>query len=119
MSTLTMNEKLLDLDKDDPNYGTKRMKLMVEYMQHYMTTYTQQYNYQEYTDETFIRDVLYGLGVAINPQDHRGPDGFARWKETLKTQYLYVSKDSENEELKLTCKAVRALLKLVQDEENA
>jgi hypothetical protein len=88
MSTLTITEKLLDLDKDDPNYRTERMKLMVEYIQDYMRTYTQQYNYQEYTDETFIQDILYGLGVAINPQDHRWADGFDRWKETLKTQYL-------------------------------
>jgi hypothetical protein len=83
MSTLDITEKLIALDKDDPNYGTKRMKLMVEYMQHYMRTYTQQYNYQEYTDKTFIQDILYGLGVAINPQDHRWSDGFDRWKETL------------------------------------
>lgn len=31
----------------------------------------------------------------------------------------YVSEGSENEELKMTCKAVRALLKLVQEEESA
>jgi hypothetical protein len=31
----------------------------------------------------------------------------------------YVSEGSENEELNMTCKAVRALLKLVQEEENA
>ncbi len=82
-STIDITDKLLCLDENDPNYPEKRMRLMVEYLQRYMTTYDQQVGYENYTDHTFIEDVLYGLGVALNPKEHQFADGFDVWKKKL------------------------------------
>ena len=68
----------------DQNLSSQeRMKLMVKYLQRYMETYDQQYGYENYTDTTFINDVLYGLGVAINPTEHQYAGGFDKWKMKL------------------------------------
>jgi hypothetical protein len=88
MSTIDITEKLLTLDPDAPDYRQERMKLMVAYLKDYMNTYDKQPNYKRYTDKTFIDDVLYGLGVAIDPSTYQFADGFDRWKETLKTKHL-------------------------------
>ena len=88
MSTISITEELFTLKPSSPDYARERMRLMVEYLQAYMSTYDQQYNYQGYTDKTFIDDVLYGLGVAIDPRAHQFANGFDRWKKHLKAEYL-------------------------------
>jgi hypothetical protein len=88
MSTIDITEKLLTLDPDAPDYRQERMKLMVAYLKDYMNTYDKQPFYENYRDETLISDVLYGLGVAIDPSTYQFADGFGRWKEALKTRHL-------------------------------
>jgi hypothetical protein len=56
---------------------------MVQYLQQYMNTYDHQYGYENYSDFTFIEDVLYGLGVALNPKEHQFANGFDVWKKKL------------------------------------
>jgi hypothetical protein len=87
MTTLEIVNELISLDKTAPDYPRKRMALMVKYLTRFMETYDKQYNYEGYTDRTFIDDVLYGLGVALNPEKHQFADGFDTWKETL-AQFL-------------------------------
>ena len=51
----------------------------IQYLQNYMNTYTDQVYYRDYSDETIVKDVLYGLGIALWGQaEHRGPSGFDR-----------------------------------------
>jgi hypothetical protein len=88
MSTISITEELLSLDTNASDYRRERMRLMVKYLQAYMNTYDKQHNYKGYTDETFIEDVLYGLGVAIDPENHQWADGLKRWKETLCENHL-------------------------------
>ena len=60
----------------------KRMEGAVAYLQEYMQTYSNQHEYQNYLDATFIDDVLYGLGVALG--GNRGASGYAEFKDALR-----------------------------------
>ena len=82
-TTIDITNELLYLDENDPDYFKKRMRLMVKYLQRYMETYDQQIGYEHYRESTFIDDVLYGLGVALNPKEHQFSDGFDVWKKKL------------------------------------
>ena len=63
----------------ETNRRRQHVEHAVRYLQHYMSTYTEQMYYRDYSDETIINDVLYGLGVALWGEDeHRGPSGFDR-----------------------------------------
>lgn len=62
----------------------KRMRAAVKYLQDYMRTYSEQYGYMDYTDETFIDDVLYGLGVAIDEEKFRFFKGAQAFKQRLR-----------------------------------
>ena len=67
--------------------GPRHMKQAVCRFQEYMATYHEQEGYENYSAETFIDDVLYGLGVAIEPRDHQFAQGFDRFKKKL-TRHL-------------------------------
>jgi hypothetical protein len=83
MKTYEIVDQLIALDKKDPEYRKKRMVLMVKYLQQYMETYPNQYGYENYNDFTFIDDLLYGLGVVLNPEEHRFSNGYDVWKQKL------------------------------------
>lgn len=59
------------------------MAKAVASLTHYMTTYDKQPFYTYYTDETFINDVLYGLGIALS-DDYRQASGFDLFKARLR-----------------------------------
>lgn len=61
----------------------KRMKKAVERLQKYMETYDQQSKYLDYSEETFIDDVLYGLGVALDHDEYSFFFGFQKFKKRL------------------------------------
>jgi hypothetical protein len=61
----------------------QRVRKAIAYLKNYMDTYDQQVGYLDYSDDTIIRDVLYGLGVALGGNKHRFFDGFARWRAVL------------------------------------
>lgn len=48
----------------------------VKYMQHYWDIYDQQIGYERYNENMFLRDALYGVGMAIDPQKYRAGNGF-------------------------------------------
>jgi len=60
-----------------------RMKTAVAYLQNYMSTYSGQVGYEDYADETLIDDVLYGLGMALDPENNQYGNGFMRFKGIL------------------------------------
>lgn len=59
-----------------------RMRRAVEYLTNYMVTYPKQPGYKDYSDETLINDVLYGLGVGLS-EKYRMADGFREFKAVL------------------------------------
>lgn len=69
--------------KRDPK-AQKRMKSAVAYMQEYMRTYSELYEFSSYRDETFIDDVLYSLGIALGGDKYKYAKGFDLWKKKLK-----------------------------------
>ena len=65
------------------NARQKHVKRAIEYLKNYMNTYDNQYGYLDYTDETIINDVLYGLGVAVGGRKYEFAQGFAKFKVLL------------------------------------
>lgn len=66
----------------------ERMRRIVKDMQEYIDTYSSQRGYERHSDETFVNDMLYGIGISINKQDFGFAGGFRRFKEKLKKEYL-------------------------------
>lgn len=59
----------------------------LSYMQEYINTYHNQPCYKTYTEVTFINDMLYGIGVAVD-EEYRFAQGFHQFKEKLKEDYV-------------------------------
>lgn len=65
----------------------KRMRQAVDRMKHYLDTYDQQPGFLDYSDDTFIRDMLYGIGVALDQRKYAFAHGFDEFK-TLLSKYV-------------------------------
>lgn len=61
----------------------KRMGKIVKRFQEYVASYSQQMCYQDYSDETFIHDILYGIGIAFDKKQFGMADGYGKWKKKL------------------------------------
>lgn len=66
------------------------MELIVKRFQEYVASYNKQILYKEYSDETLIDDMLYGLGLAFDKKFVFG-NGYRDWKEVL-VKYLETGK---------------------------
>ena len=73
------SERVERLVKRDP----KKMKKAVAYLAEYMRTYDLQPGYEDYSEATFIDDVIYGLGVALDPKSHKFAQGLDIFKAKL------------------------------------
>jgi hypothetical protein len=66
----------------------KRVKEAIAFLKDYLNTYEDQTGYLDYTDDTIINDVLYGLGVALDKRAYSYAKGYrlfaARLREHLK-----------------------------------
>jgi hypothetical protein len=60
-----------------------RMEQIVARFQEYVRTYTEQQYYLEYSDTIFMDDMLYGIGLALDPDGHRCADGWDKAKAML------------------------------------
>jgi hypothetical protein len=60
----------------------RRMEAAVASFQKYMTTYSDQQCYRSYSDETFILDALYGIGIALDA-DYKFATGFGAFKHRV------------------------------------
>jgi len=72
------------------------MEDIVEKFQGYMSTYHEQPGYQEYTDETFIEDILYGMGVSIDPK-YQFANGLRDFKKVL-LKHLKKSEEEDDDQ---------------------
>lgn len=59
-----------------------RMKEIVERFTEYVTTYTNCKDYLKYSDECFVKDMMYGIGYSLNPGKYRFAQGFRRFMRT-------------------------------------
>ena len=62
----------------------KRMQRAIRFLAEYMGTYEAQTGCLNYTDKTLIDDVLYGLGVALEPAQYEYANGYDAWKDKLR-----------------------------------
>jgi hypothetical protein len=72
------------MNKREAERAKKRMRLIVGRLQEYVRTYSDQAHYEDYSDTIFIDDMLYGIGIALEPLGHEGASGFDRFKEVLR-----------------------------------
>lgn len=73
------------MNKREAEKARKRMREMVSRFQKYVATYSDQAHFEDYSDKTYIDDMLYGLGISIvGPADYTGPGGYERWKQKLR-----------------------------------
>ena len=61
----------------------KRMVKMVKAFQEYVASYSKQMCYEDYSDETFIHDMIYGIGIALDKKEYTWANGYAKWKAKL------------------------------------
>lgn len=66
----------------------KRVREAVSYLQNYIGTYHNQEFYEDYSDETIINDVLYGLGVALYGESARFAMGSLWFKQKVLLPHL-------------------------------
>ena len=62
----------------------KRMQRAIRFLADYLGTYEAQPESLNYTDKTLIDDVLYALGVALEPAQYKYASGYDVWKEKLR-----------------------------------
>lgn len=60
------------------------MEAAVKRMQHYWATYDEQYGYKEWGKDMFLRDALYGVGIAVDGEKYRYANGFERFINDLR-----------------------------------
>jgi hypothetical protein len=58
----------------------KRMQRVVADFQKYVATYDSEVYSKDYADKTFVNDMLYGIGVALDPEKYKGATGFEKFK---------------------------------------
>ena len=59
------------------------MRKALDSLKEYVDTYDQQSDWERYRSETYVNDVLYGLGISIS-DEFRYADGFDRFKQVLR-----------------------------------
>lgn len=73
------------MNKRDVEKRRKLMRKRVAMLQNYVATYSEQASYDDYSDKTYVDDILYGLGISfIAPADYTGPGGYERFKQYLR-----------------------------------
>lgn len=60
------------------------MRKIVSAFQSYVKTYPDEAHYLEYMDKTFIFDMLYGLGLAVDREEFYGASGFEKFQNELR-----------------------------------
>ncbi len=64
----------------------------VKYLSDYLNTYEDQAGIDDYTVETWIEDILYGLGMSLDPAAHKWASGHVEFKNKLRE---YLSQNAE------------------------
>jgi hypothetical protein len=51
----------------------------IAHFEFYVSEYDEQAHYEDYSDVTIVRDMIYGLGIALwGEAEHKGPRGYER-----------------------------------------
>jgi predicted secreted protein len=61
-----------------------RIKKIVLSFNKYMRKYTKQKEYLYCSEDSVIKDVLYGLGISLNIEEYCFHDGFQKFKQRIK-----------------------------------
>ena len=77
---------------------TNTIEQTVEYMIKYINTYKDQFGWKEYTHETFLDDMIYGIGVAMSDQ-YKMAQGYEKFRadidEYFKERYRSMKSSGE------------------------
>jgi len=64
---------------EDQKKRRLHVKQAIAAFSEYVRTYSDQEFYEEYPDVTIVKDMVYGLGMALwGKEEHRGPSGYER-----------------------------------------
>lgn len=72
------------MKKKETERHHRLMRARVAAIQHYVATYSDQAHYEDYSDETFINDMLYGIGLAMDGIEYAQAAGFDKFKQALR-----------------------------------
>jgi hypothetical protein len=73
------------MNKREAEKRRKVMRERVKYLQDYVNTYSDQAHYEDYSDKTYLDDMLYGIGLSMaGPADYTGHGGYERFKQFLR-----------------------------------
>jgi hypothetical protein len=64
------------------------IKDMVKFLQTYINSYDKQQGFLNYSESTVIKDILYGLGLAVDYRKYSCVSGFEAFKQFLKENYI-------------------------------
>lgn len=73
----------------------QRMADIVNRLKEYVDAYDQQANYVDYSDTIFIDDLIYCLGLAIDPEKYYAAPGYDAFKDYL---IKYLSEDFKKQQ---------------------
>ena len=60
----------------------------------YFKNYVETYDYTQFQhNETFIKDMIYGIGLAVNGDKFKMADGYKRFEELLLNEIINQNKD--------------------------
>jgi hypothetical protein len=74
----------------------KSIEEAVDFLRHYMNTYDNQSCWMEYEPETYVNDILYGLGVSMS-DDFKWGQGYDKFLLELRS-YIDGKIDARNKE---------------------
>jgi len=60
-----------------------KTKKIIEDIQKYVVDSCDQRHYIGFSEERIIHDIIYGLGLALDPEEYSYQDGYERFKEFL------------------------------------
>ena len=62
----------------------------------YFKKYVETYDYTQFHyNETFIKDMIYGIGLAVNGDKFKMADGYKRFEEFLLNEIINQNKDEQ------------------------
>ena len=65
-----------------PTFIDTPIEKALTYLKDYVNTYDMQHGYQSFSEETWINDILYGLGLSLS-DEYKFSEGFEKFKERL------------------------------------
>jgi len=72
------------MNKRETERRRRLMRARVGSIQHYVATYSDQAHFEDYSDDTFINDMLYGIGLAMDGVEYAQGAGFEKFKLVLR-----------------------------------